>query len=214
MNPSFFESSFFEYRTEPIRSAAIATFVLVLFAVLMPFLLFQLMILCVAAGPAAWTLTQLLRRGRGVHVAADRLVVQSVITGRTLHIPYARMIGCTRRGSNLIAGWLAEPREPPPKPAGPPARTDRRPETHVYPHRSLFETPPLANADGCLVALAQRLEGSPRVESAFSADDLLAWANRRRRRDTLLLILGVLGTPLYVIFIGHVLGLFTGLRGN
>jgi hypothetical protein len=214
MNPSFFE-----YRTEPIRSAVIATLMLVFFAVFMPFLLFQLMILCVAAGPGAWALVQLLRRGRGVHITPDNLVIQSVITRRTLHIPYARMIGCTRRGSNLIAGWLAEPPAEPtvqstPKPAGPPALTDLRPETHVYPRRQLFETAPLANADSCFAALRQQLEASPHPESAFTSDDLLAWAHRRRRRDTLLLILGVLATPLYVIFIGHVLGLFTGLRGN
>ena len=58
MNPSFFE-----YRTEPLRSAAFVTLILVVVAVFMPFLLFQLMILCVVVDPGSWALTQLLRRG-------------------------------------------------------------------------------------------------------------------------------------------------------
>ena len=42
----------------------------------------------------------------------------------------------------------------------------------------------------------------------------MAWINRRRIRNFILVVLGVLGTPIYVIVIGRIVASFLSLSGG
>jgi hypothetical protein len=86
----------------------------------------------------------------------------------------------------------------------PHALTDIRPETHrTGPHYGLVVTPAVANPTALTAALAARVPQSPQPH--FTQEDLKAWMRRRRLRNAILVMLAVLGTPLYIILIGRVI---------
>jgi hypothetical protein len=95
-----------------------------------------------------------------------------------------------------------------------PALTEIRPETHKRPRYRLIVTSALHHADQLAAVLAERIPHDPNADQWFSADDLMAWINRRRIRNFILVVLGVLGTPIYVIVLGRIVTSFLSLSGG
>jgi hypothetical protein len=197
----------FEYRTESVRQALLLIGLFLVAALLVREPLVQIVLVAAAAGPAAWAFIQWIRRGHGVQICDDHLLVENPILRRVRRIPYSTVRGCTVTGS----GGLAVAYEKPSQPAAPtgavPSLTSLRPESHTLrPRYSLVVTSPLERTDSLAAMLADRL-GSITARS-ITVDDVLAWARRRRVRNTILIVLGILATPLYVIVIGRIIASF------
>jgi hypothetical protein len=207
----------FDYRTEPYRSALIIAGILVLLAVVVQLPLFRAVLLAMAAGPGAWALLQLRRQGHGVRFNTNCVEIQPSVIGRIRQIPYSAIQGfMTTPKSQLVVAFQNPDKAPAPTEA-PHALTDIRPETHRSgPRYGLAVTPAVTNPADLTVALAARVPQSPQPH--FTADDLKAWMRRRRLRNAILVMLAVLGTPLYFILIGRVIasiqtiGVYTGGR--
>jgi hypothetical protein len=197
----------FEYISERNRLALIIAGVLTLCAVIVPVLLFRIIFLAFAAGPGLWALLQWLRRGRGLQIEDNQLLIDNPLLRRTHHIPFGDIRGfsLTPRKGLAIAYQQETKHSPAPPPIGSrPALTDMRPETHQRPRYRLAVTSAINNADQLIAVLAERISHDPKPDQRFSADDLMAWINRRRIRNFILVVLGVLGTPIYVIVIGRI----------
>jgi hypothetical protein len=198
----------FDYRVEPVRQALLLAGVFLFVALLVREPLIQIVLLAVAAGPAAWAAIQWIRRGRGVQVCDDHLLVENPLLRRARHIPYRAVRGYSVTG----AGGLAVAYEKAAQPATAatnrtPALTSLRPESHTLrPRYTLVVTSPLVHADNLSAALTERLGNT--AARSITGDDVLAWARRRRVRNLLLIVLAVLGTPLYVIVIGRIIAGF------
>jgi hypothetical protein len=194
----------FEYRTEPAGTALIITAALFLAALVVRPALVQVILLAMAAGPGAWALVQWLRRGHGVQICDDYLLVQNPVLRRARHIPYAAIRGYVVSGGGLaVAFEKAIP--PAPDQVKRLALTDLRPESLILrPHYSLVVTSPLTHVDSLLSALSERLKNITPLKQVFSTSDLMAWIRRRRIRNFILIVLTVLCTPLYVILLGRI----------
>jgi hypothetical protein len=201
----------FEYRTEPVRQALVLTAVCVLAALLINLPLIQVSLLAAAAGPAVWMLIQVLRRGHGLQVCDDHLLIQNPLLRRARRIQYSAVCGYAATRS----GGLAVAYEKPPRPpqgqvdSKPLALTDLRPESYTTrPRYGLAVTSPLYHTDNLIASLAERMGNRPASDQPFSADDIMAWARRKRVRNFILIVLAVLGTPLYVIIAGRIIASF------
>lgn len=194
----------FDYRTEPFRTALMISGVLVLLAVFVPVNLFRAVLLALAAGPGAWAVLQWRRRGRGLRFNADNLEIQPSVIGRVRRIPYSAILSyMTTPKSQLVVAYQKPDKAPAPQEA-PHALTDIRPETHrAGPRYGLMVTPSICNKDEAVAVLATHV---PQLtEPRFTAVDLKTWMRRRRLRNAILIMLAVLGTPLYFIIIGRVI---------
>jgi hypothetical protein len=194
----------FDYRTEPHRSALIIAGGLVLLAAVVQLALLRAVLLAVAAGPGAWALLQWRRQGRGVRLQTDGVEIQPSLIGPIRQIPYSAIQGyLTTPRSQLVVAYQ-KPDKVSTSTARPHALTDIRPETHrTGPHYGLVVTPAVANPTALTAALAARVPQSPQPH--FTQEDLKAWMRRRRLRNAILVMLAVLGTPLYIILIGRVI---------
>ncbi len=171
----------------------------------------RVVLLATAAGPALWMLIQWIRRGQGVQVCDDHLLIQNPLLRRARRIPYDAVRGY----APTRAGGLAVVYEKPTQASNVArdqqrlALTDLRPDSHTNrPRYALVVTSPLNHADNLLAALAEPLAKRPAADQHFSTDDVLAWARRRRLRNVILILLAVLGTPLYVIVVGRIIAGF------
>jgi hypothetical protein len=194
----------FDYRTEPYRSALIIAGVLVLLAAVVQLALFRAVLLAVAAGPGAWALLQWRRQGRGVRLQTDCVEIQPSLVGRVRQIPYSTIQGyLTTSRSQLVVAYQ-KPDKITASTQASHALTDIRPESHrAGPHYGLVVTPAVANPTALAAALAAHAPSSPQPH--FTVDDLKAWMRRRRLRNAIIVMLVVLGTPLYFILIGRVI---------
>ncbi|GEM_PF-992956 len=194
----------FDYRTEPHRSALIIAGGLVLLAAVVQLALLRAVLLAVAAGPGAWALLQWRRQGRGVRLQTDGVEIQPSLIGPIRQIPYSAIQGyLTTPRSQLVVAYQ-KPDKVSTSTEMPHALTDIRPETHrTGPHYGLAVTPAVANPTALTAALAARVPQSPQPH--FTQEDLKAWMRRRRLRNAILVMLAVLGTPLYIILIGRVI---------
>jgi hypothetical protein len=194
----------FDYRTEPHRSALIIAGGLVLLAAVVQLALLRAVLLAVAAGPGAWALLQWRRQGHGVRLQTDGVEIQPSLIGPIRQIPYSAIQGyLTTPRSQLVVAYQ-KPDKVSTSTEMPHALTDIRPETHrTGPHYGLVVTPAVANPTALTAALAARVPQSPQPH--FTQEDLKAWMRRRRLRNAILVMLAVLGTPLYIILIGRVI---------
>lgn len=203
----------FEYHTSPIRNTviAVAIIVLVSFIFILSSLLLTIMGLSIAAGPALWALIQWRRRGHGVRFTDSVLTIEYPLLGRSRNIRYVDILGCASTADDgLIVAYLR--REKQPEAGNYPAISrvalaQARPPVGI--RRQLAISPHLKDIDGCLAALAQHQEHNPpSIAEHFAANTLRTMARRRSLRNTILLLLAVLATPLYVIIIARVLSIF------
>jgi hypothetical protein len=201
----------FAYRAEAVWQALVLVAVCLVVALLLNSPIIQLVLIAVAAGPAAWTSLQLLRRGHGVKVCDDLVLIQNPVLRRDRRISYAAIRGyaATRLGGLAVAY------EKPARPSDdrtdlkPLALTDLRPESHTArPRYALVVTSPLTHIDSLITLLDERMRTRPATERPFSTEDLMAWARRKRVRNIILIALAVLGTPLYVIIAGRIIASF------
>jgi hypothetical protein len=211
----------FEYTSEPNRVPLIVAGVLILCAVIVPVLLFRIIFLAIAAGPGLWAALQWLRRGYGLQIADDQLLVGNPLLRRTRQIPLAMIRGYTltpRKGLAVAYEQKATQSPPSSTPLSTigsrPALTDMRPETHKRPRYRLIVTSAINHADQLAAVLAEHIPHDLKADQWFSADDLMAWISRRRIRNFILVVLGVLGTPIYVIVIGRIVASFLSLSGG
>jgi hypothetical protein len=209
----------FEYVSERNRLPLIIAGVLALGALVVSVLLFRVFLLALAAGPGSWALIQWLRRGRGVEIEAEdsQLIIDNPLLHRTRYIPLSSIRGFTltpRKGLAVAYQMETKPAPAPTPIVSRPALTDMRPETHQRPRYRLTVTSTINRADELVAALAECVPADPQPEQWFSADDLMAWISRRRLRNFILVVLGVLGTPIYVIVIGRLVASILSLTGG
>src|SRR5215831_17054592 len=97
----------FTYFVEPsrraIQTATIAVIVLVILALILPSAVLRVILLAFAAGPGLWLGLERLRRGRGVLLADDHLVIEYPYTRRTKRIDYADILAHTITESRGLA---------------------------------------------------------------------------------------------------------------
>jgi len=93
------------------------------------------------------------------------------------------------------------------------ALTAARPESHRRPKQRLVVAPPIDDADNLIRALDQQLQRTPPTAPSVSEQELRQWMRRKQIRDWIVLIIGVLATPLYVIIIGRVIASFLNVLG-
>ncbi len=173
----------FGYHTEPIRAALILVAMLVIAALLIPSGLLRILALALAVGPGAWAILQRRRRRAQVYLTDELLVIENALNGRA-------------------------------KPANKGvALTDTRPESHCRPKQRLVVAPPIDDADNLIRALEKHLQRIPPTVEPISEQELRQWMRRKRIRDVVVLIVGVLATPLYVIIIGRVIASFINVPG-
>jgi hypothetical protein len=207
----------FEYTSEPNRVPLIITGVLILGAVMVPVLLFRVIFLAIAAGPGVWAALQWLRRGYGLQIEDDQLLVGNPLLRRTRQIPLAMIRGFTltpRKGLAVAYQQEVKQSSPPSTIGSRPALTDMRPETHKRPRYRLIVTSAIHHAEQLATVLTERIPHDPKADQWFSAEDLMAWISRRRIRNFILVVLGVLGTPIYVIVIGRIVASVLSLSGG
>ena len=197
----------FEYHTEPVRQALLLTglFLVAPFLVREP--LVQIVLLALGAGPAAWAFIQWIRRGYGVQVCDDHILVENPLLRRARRISYPAVRGYAVTGAGGLAVAYEKPAQPSAPTGSSPSLTSLRPESHILrPRYSLVVTSPLNRADSLAAMLVDRLGNT--IAQSVTADDVLGWARRRRVRNFILIVFAVLGTPLYVIVIGRIIASF------
>lgn len=205
----------FSYHTEPIRNALIMVVLIVIVALLIPNSLLRIVVLALAAGPGAWAILQRLRRRVGVYLTEDRLVIENALNGRASNIPYTMIRGYLLTPADGLVVAYVEPLKPEPvkRPIQGVALTAARPESHRRPKQRLVVAPPIDDADNLIRALDQQLQRTPPTAPSVSEQELRQWMRRKQIRDWIVLIIGVLATPLYVIIIGRVIASFLNVLG-
>lgn len=207
----------FEYITDQNRAALIVAGILLVCAVIAPLTLFRVIFLALAAGPGSWALIQWVRQRHGVQLDDDQLLIDNPLLRRIRQIPLAAIRGYAltpRKGLAVAYAQEAKRTPSPPTIGSRPALNEMRPETHKRPRYRLVVTSPLNQADQLVTILTERVPIDPTVDGWFDADDISAWINRRRIRNFILIVLGVLGTPIYVIIIGRIVASFLSLSGG
>src|SRR5262249_46064635 len=153
----------------------------------------RLILVAMAVGPGAWALLQWLRRGRGVQLDSDCLLIQHSITGRARRIPLAAVRSfTTTSGDRLLLLYRPPDKAPAANTTsdGPLALTNIRPESHQSrPRYKLAVTPALNQPREVVEALAGLVQPVAPGDIQLLSDDLLAWARRRRVRNFILVVL-------------------------
>ncbi len=157
------------------------------------------------SGVGSWALLQEIRRGRTIRLYDQYALIQRSLSGRVVRVPYANLRGIlvTRRGG--VAILHHQPRPAPPV-ADSPSLTDlqRGGEGDAPPIQRLVITARLSDAVGLAAALSER-HGGANAAPLIPPNHLRALVRRRLLRDTLLALLILAGTPLYVIVIARIL---------
>jgi hypothetical protein len=151
-------------------------------------------------GVLFWAALQGLRQGRGVRLYESYLLVQGSVTGRVRRIPYAHLLGFAITRRSGLALLYSEP----------PAMSHQTQPTESLVNLPLAEQPPrqsfiltarLAQPEALRTALAERLTCPLSVPEAY----VVRLARRRRLRDALIVLLGLLATPIYVLLFNRIL---------
>lgn len=196
----------FLYRVEPGAGPFLVGAALLIVALFLRGAL-GLIVALTAGGPLAFALLQWLRRGRVIRLESDGLIVQGSISGRRRTVAYhaIRGIAETRRGGlGLFFHECTDPDVPQQyTPGQSPVALDRlRAEPNpAFPARPrLLVTAPVADVETLLAELRRCCPGD--TISAGMLDRLI---RRRQWRDRLTALIGLLGTPLYVMIIARAL---------
>jgi hypothetical protein len=199
----------FEYDSNSIRSTVIIVTVIVVIS-LLPWTLLNLLGLSIAAGPAVWALIQWRRRGHGVRLTDNMLIIEYPLANRARNIPYTDILGCASSADHgLIVAHLRRVKQP--ESSDYPALSrvalaQARPPAGI--RRQLAASPRLKDIEGCLAALSEyQQQNPPGLAEHFSASALRSMARRKNVRNALFLLLAVLATPIYIIFIMRVVAL-------
>ncbi len=208
----------FDYHVEPFRPISAGVAVLVFAAILvalrlallavpgtdnpMRFLfeaLGRLVLIAAPMGWALWAVLWLLRRGRGITVDENCLLVENRFTGKKTVVPNGDILGVAVSESNglLVAYQKSSRSQELPVDRSRLALTDARP-TSTGPRKVLIVTPPIDHINELTQILSMRIN-----TPSFSPNDLRDWAARLHVRSMILLGLAVLGTPIYVIILGR-----------
>ncbi len=154
-----------------------------------------------ACGIFIWACLQVLRQKRGVRLYEGYLLLQGSVSGRVRRIPYEQLRGfsLTKRG-----GLALLYRElPTPQPDLPPQALSAALPNEAPPHQRLLLTARLAQPEALHAALAARCALSS--SDAVPATYVLGLARRRRLRDALIVLMAILGIPLYVLILSRIL---------
>jgi hypothetical protein len=194
----------FHYHTDPARLALISAALLLILAVFVPLPLLRLALVSLASGPLVWALFQRLRRGRTLRLYDDYLLIQRSLSGRVLRIPYADIRGAipTRRGGLGLLYQIAPQQPAPPSPEGKRSLLDARPEPDARPRQRVVITAKVDNIAALVEAIHARLSAQ---EPPLPAMHVRMLVSRRRRRDFFVVVLAILGIPLYVAALTRVL---------
>jgi hypothetical protein len=192
----------FTYHTDPARPAFITAAPPLILAVLVSMPLLRLALLSLASGPLAWALLQWIRRGRTLRIYDDYLLIQRSVSGHVLRIPYTDICGAiaTRRGGLGLLYRVAPKPSAPTPPEGKRSLMDAHPDTRP---RVVIT----AKVDGvaALVEAIKARQTAMAQEPPLPAIHIKTLVSRRRRRDFLVVLLAILGIPLYVTVITRVL---------
>jgi hypothetical protein len=154
-----------------------------------------------ACGIFIWACLQVLRQKRGVRLYDAYLLLQGSVSGRVRRIPYGQVRGfsLTKRG-----GLALLYRElPAPQPDLPPQALSAALPSETPPHQRLLLTARLAQPEALRAALTERCALSS--ADAVPATYVLGLARRRRLRDALIVLMAILGIPLYVLILSRIL---------
>jgi hypothetical protein len=199
------DTTFFPYHVEPVRPALLVAVPLILAGALLPPAA-RPVLFAAAGGPLLWALLQVLRRGRGVHLAQAGLIVERALFGRPTLVPFAALRGCATTRSGGLALLWREPSAPPnplTAPSEAPALTALTATTDPdsQPRQRLMLTAPVADSEALRAAIADRC-----VPDTLAPGAVMARLIRRRRlRNVMLLVVALLGTPLYTIIVLRIL---------
>jgi hypothetical protein len=196
----------FRYQTEPIRPAVVILFALLIAAILIPVPLVQLVLFATATGPAVWALLQWRRRNLGVTLNADSLDIDRTLRARPVHIPFNTIEGYTITPKGVLT-LVHRPKAQPVQTNTQVALTDLRPQRVMRQQMIITAALVTANAENHTEnntienntnVLDQQLRAA--LTNVKIPHEIVQTLLRRRRvRNIILLLLAVLGTPIYVI---------------
>jgi hypothetical protein len=199
------DTTFFPYRAEPVRPALLVALPLIFASAMLPAAA-RPVLFAAAGGPLLWALLQVLRRGRGVHLGHTGLIVERGLFGRPTPVSFVALRGCaTTRSGGLALLWHEPSGHPNPLIAtsDAPALTALTATTDPDspPRQRLILTAPLADSEALRAAIADRCAPEALAPEAV----MVSLIRRRRLRNVMLLIIALLGTPLYTIIVLRIL---------
>jgi hypothetical protein len=193
---------YFPYRTESPRLAIVMAAFCIVGAVLVQLLLFKVILLACGSGPAAWALIQWRRRGRGVTLADDHIMVQRALARTPWRVPYSCVRGFAATRRDALALVHEEQHKAPVQP------TLRPDSFKAMSSRRLIDSAPLEDPDALIAALATRLQSVSDAALPFEEEFVLSWLRRRRIRNIVFLVTAILATPIYVTIVGRIISSF------
>lgn len=200
------DTTVFPYRVEPVRPALLVAVPLILAGVILPPAARSVLFIG-AGGPLLWAVLQVLRRGRGVHLGQTGLIVERALFGPPARIPFSAVRGCAiTRSGGLALLWREASGHPTPLTVASdaPALTalTATDDPDSPPRQRLMLTAPLADPEALRGAIEDRCGPDTLVPGAAMARLI----RRRRLRNVTLLIVTLLGTPLYTVIVLRILG--------
>lgn len=188
----------YQYHTEPPYFAMMIAAVLIIVAIVLDDTLIRVILFAVAVGPITWALLQFIRRHESLHIGEESLSIERQLSGSKKQIPYSTIQGytITSRGGLALACLdmpkdLSSLREV--------GLTEIEPRE---PKQRLLITAPIENISGLITQLDSL------TQPKMSEKEVTGLVLRRRVRNLLLLVLFLLGTPLYVIILQRVFRVF------
>jgi hypothetical protein len=197
------KGQFFPYQAEPIGKAVLIAGCFLIAAVVFLSPLIRLLLLVCAAGPLYWIIIQLGRRGRGVLITDTHLLIAPMI-GPARQIALSSLQDSAIVSTNHVAVAYLDTRQsattsPDHKDLSRLALTDARP-SDLGPKRRLVVSRPVADIAQLDQAI-QKCLVADRAVKPLPAGFVESWAERRRTRNTILVILAVMATPIYAMIL-------------
>jgi len=176
----------------------------------------RIILLSLSTGPLIWAVLQALRRWHKIKLDDTALTVQMSLSGRVVHVPWARVRGVviTHRGGLALAYTI------PPKPSAVQqesgterslfGRFDDDEHDAANPPRAKQRLLHTAKVDDILnlVATIENYRSAQSTEELIPPEYMRRLAARRRLRDGCIALVALLATPLYVIILVRVIGSF------
>lgn len=185
-----------------INVVTISVIVLIVLGLIVPVPALRTLFLIFAAGPALWLFLERLRRGRGVLLHDDHLVIEHPYLRRTTRIDYASIHGYVTTRS----GGLAIAYQKPVKQANPARDKKARP--------ALMITIRLGDATKLQGTLFSLLMGKPPAVEPIPREVLLRWITRRRIRNIIIGVVVFFLTPLLAIILLEFVYIFLRIGGG
>lgn len=210
----------FAYFVEPSRrvtiTAVVAVVIPVVLALIAPILLFRVVLLALAVGPGLWLLLEWLRRGRGVRLEGDHLVIEAPYTRRSKRIDYVDIHAHAVLGNGglALAYRKALPALPDPNAGKAIALTQTRSASEGKLRPGLAITLRLSDPAGLQAELTAHLAATPANVEPIPPAVLVGWVARRRVRNFIVGAILFFLTPLWVIIIMQILFSFMRIGGH